>query len=494
MARGYPDYRYFSFPVSVAEGGTGVGTLTLNGVLLGNATSQILATAAGAADAVLRVPAIGGAPAFGAVDLSKAAAVTGLLPVARGGSGTATPSLVAGANIGITGTWPAQTVAFSGLLPVASGGTGTATPALVQGTGITITGTWPAHTIALTTPVAIANGGTGTATGSITGTGALTFAAGGADQDVTLTPSGSGLVVVSTALKFIGVLSAFQSNLYPLIQGTSGAGAAYPFLEYGNLVIQPRSSGALRDIVLATGNPAVARWIADRAGHLLAGTDNAYDLGASGATRPRTGYFGTSLVAPRLISTVAIGTAPLAVTSTTQVTNLNAERVAGTQVTNSATLGLLLIGSGAATAAWATPDGARVYNFANITLTSGSPLALTFDSERYDNGGLHEGVTNPSRLTAQKAGKYFISAHVIWDANATGRRGLYVKLNGITWLASHVQPTTSASYTEMSVATVYHLAATDYVEAIVFQDSGGNLNALAVSDDSPVFAMQWLGP
>lgn len=70
------------------------------------------------------------------------------LPIAFGGSGTATPALVAGANIGLTNPWPNTTIAFSGILPIANGGTATATPALVAGTGIAITGTWPANTIA----------------------------------------------------------------------------------------------------------------------------------------------------------------------------------------------------------------------------------------------------------------------------------------------------------------------------------------------------------
>jgi hypothetical protein len=40
-------------------------------------------------------------------------------------------------------------------------------------------------------------------------------------------------------------------------------------------------------------------------------TDNTYDIGASGATRPRTGYFGTSVVAPLFTSTKATGVAGL---------------------------------------------------------------------------------------------------------------------------------------------------------------------------------------
>jgi len=40
--------------------------------------------------------------------------VSGILPVANGGSGTATPSLVQGTNVTITGTWPNQTIAAAG--------------------------------------------------------------------------------------------------------------------------------------------------------------------------------------------------------------------------------------------------------------------------------------------------------------------------------------------------------------------------------------------
>jgi hypothetical protein len=40
--------------------------------------------------------------------------VTGTLPVANGGTGTATPSIVAGTNVTVTGTWPNQTIAASG--------------------------------------------------------------------------------------------------------------------------------------------------------------------------------------------------------------------------------------------------------------------------------------------------------------------------------------------------------------------------------------------
>jgi len=55
-------------------------------------------------------------------------AVTGLLPVANGGTGTATPSLVGGTNITISGSFPNQTVtASSGGVTSLNGQTGAIT-------------------------------------------------------------------------------------------------------------------------------------------------------------------------------------------------------------------------------------------------------------------------------------------------------------------------------------------------------------------------------
>jgi hypothetical protein len=68
-----------------------------------------------------------------------------------GGSGTVTSVDVVGGTTGLTtGGGPVTTagvITLGGILNAASGGTGTATPALVAGTNVTITGTWPNQTI-----------------------------------------------------------------------------------------------------------------------------------------------------------------------------------------------------------------------------------------------------------------------------------------------------------------------------------------------------------
>lgn len=116
--------------VTVPLGGTGATSLTANGVLLGNTAGAIVATTAGTADQVLRVPGAGGAPAFGAIDLTKSAAVTGALTATNGGTGTAGTITGVGyfnGSSAMTAATAAQVVTLLGSTPVANATTATNT-------------------------------------------------------------------------------------------------------------------------------------------------------------------------------------------------------------------------------------------------------------------------------------------------------------------------------------------------------------------------------
>jgi hypothetical protein len=90
----------------VTSGGTGVTTSTGTGnVVLSNSPTLV-------------TPALG-TPSSGTLTnvtgLPLSTGVTGLLPVANGGTGTAAPALVAGTNVTITGSWPNQTINAAGV-------------------------------------------------------------------------------------------------------------------------------------------------------------------------------------------------------------------------------------------------------------------------------------------------------------------------------------------------------------------------------------------
>jgi len=100
----------------IANGGTGTTTPALvagsNVTITGTWPNQTIASTGGSS----------GVTSFsaGSTGLTPSTASTGVvtlagtLAVANGGTGTTTPSLVAGTNVSITGTWPNQTINASG--------------------------------------------------------------------------------------------------------------------------------------------------------------------------------------------------------------------------------------------------------------------------------------------------------------------------------------------------------------------------------------------
>jgi hypothetical protein len=163
-------------------------------------------------------------------------------------------------------------------------------------------------------------------------------------------------------------------------------------------------------------------------------TDNTYDIGASSATRPRDVYLAGSVKQSTALS-------------------------------------------------------ARAYNSANISINSATLTKLTFDSERWDNDTIHSTSSNTGRLTATTAGIYMISAGVQWASNSTGNRELLIKLNDTTYILDKNCTAVTGAGTLMNVTTQYNLAAGDYVELVVYQDSGGALNIVTAGNYSPEFMM-----
>lgn len=137
---------------------------------------------------------------------------------------------------------------------------------------------------------------------------------------------------------------------------------------------------------------------------------------------------------------------------------------------------------------------ARVFSSVNLPVLTGALTVLAFNQERSDAGDLHSTVTNNSRLTAPITGWYMIGGHVRFAAAAGGNRQALIRLNGTTFIAPYQAASLGAAANpDFSVVTAYQMTAGDYVEVVVFQDSGGAINVLSAANFSPEFWMIRLG-
>lgn len=122
----------------------------------------------------------------------------------------------------------------------------------------------------------------------------------------------------------------------------------------------------------------------------------------------------------------------------------------------------------------------RVHRTTSQPITNNTETFINWDNEYYDLGGMHDNVTNNTRLTVPtgKGGVYFISTQIAWES-ATGsgqtNREVRIYLNGTTRVAS-VQDFREGSFTQSAHGVVV-LAAGDFIEVAVLHNRGSALNA-----------------
>jgi hypothetical protein len=205
---------------------------------------------------------------------SGAVTLAGILAVANGGTGTATPAIVAGTNITVSGTWPNQTINST------ASGSGTVTSVAatvpsflsIAGSPITTSGT-----LAITlsgTALPVANGGTGltsgtsggvlayTATGTLVSSGELTqygvVIGGGAGVAPTSTAAGTSTTVLhgnASGTPTFGAVSLTADVSGTLPNTSGGTGQSGAFTQYG--------------VTYASTTSALATTAAGTAGYVL---------------------------------------------------------------------------------------------------------------------------------------------------------------------------------------------------------------------------------
>ncbi len=196
--------------------------------------------------------------------------------------------------------------------------------------------------------------------------------------------------------------------------------------------------------------------------------------------------------AGRVLKVNSGATAPeWAVDPTTDVVTTAGDLIYGTAADTVARLGIgtagqvLKVNSGATAPEWGAAAGGSfvgcvVYNSANQSLANSTEVKITFNSESLDTDSFHSTSSNTSRITipAGKGGKYLFFAFGVFVNNANGYRQLQMWKNNdsTTRFANFTTVGNSTSTTYGNLVGVIDLVATDYVELIAYQNSGGSLD------------------
>lgn len=124
--------------------------------------------------------------------------------------------------------------------------------------------------------------------------------------------------------------------------------------------------------------------------------------------------------------------------------------------------------------------GCRAYNDGVQSIAHNTATAVTFNTDEWDTNSIHSTSANTSRLTipADKAGRWEFHYRVAFAPSGTGVRVAFLKVNGATDAIGSSVVSQANTPVQNSIVGVLQidLAAGDYVELFVYQDSGGALN------------------
>jgi hypothetical protein len=142
------------------------------------------------------------------------------------------------------------------------------------------------------------------------------------------------------------------------------------------------------------------------------------------------------------------------------------------------------------------PPIAILYQSGSVqAVANNTDVALQLNNTVIDTYGGHSNSTNNTRYTAQVAGYYQVMGTGSLQVNGVGGRLVRLRKNGSTEIPTSAaeQPPSSDFNCVMSTPSVQlFLAVNDYVEVVMFQDSGGSLNTVTTTQYASGLQIRWV--
>lgn len=122
------------------------------------------------------------------------------------------------------------------------------------------------------------------------------------------------------------------------------------------------------------------------------------------------------------------------------------------------------------------------------TISNNTLTAVAWDTETVDTDNMHEGVTNPSRITIVTPGVYLIGFFIPWGFDYVGTYTEYLYNNGaVTGIIAQQKPSEDVADYIGSREAMFNVSAADYFEVKVHQASGGDEVVYVAENYMPQF-------
>lgn len=460
-----------------------LGPLNANFVMLGNGGNDSTTLGSTGQTTTVLHGNVFGAPYWANVNL--ASDVAGVLPVANGGNGVASPAIVAGQNIAVSGSWPGQTVSWASpatsagdLITAVSTATGTSTvvvPARIaigtNGQVMTVVAGAPSWASGLTNPM--------NTLGDI-----ITGGTGGTPQRLGVGTNGQVLSVVSGVPAWAATSGGGGSGAQgPTFRAHATAGTALTGGTAGKINFAVTDFDNTSGYSSSRFTPKVAGYytVTGSVTHAYAATIFAALLYKNGVAVAQGVYTGLSAGngSSTVVDTVYLNG------STDYVEIWVYSDVGGTSY-GSVTTDYFSASYSSVAPSTAQGPAFRAHATVGTTLSGGVGGKITFGVVDFDNTSSY----SSSRFQPNIAGYYTVSGSVT-HAYSANTFSTQIYKNGSVYSQGAYTSVSSGGGSSTVSDAVYFNGSSDYVEIWAYSDVGGTTYGAAGTD---YFSALYAGP
>lgn len=135
----------------------------------------------------------------------------------------------------------------------------------------------------------------------------------------------------------------------------------------------------------------------------------------------------------------------------------------------------------------------KLYLSGNPSIPNNVTTKISWDSVAFSAGGIWN-VANPTRLVAPVTGKYLLFVNLEWRSNTNNLRNISISRTGGGAAIYDLQSQgASGGKSNLSGKLILSMSATNYIEIMGFQSSGGSLTLHGGTRDRTRAAMIFLG-